>query len=123
MSNEKWSAKEAKKAGQKFRREARNIFAEYQRDLFKKLEEVRVVIRPKPRWIPRPMWLWFADIFVDLNNPNKSLIFETPSDFLTRKHREAVARGEKLPEAEEGDDDEYEESDEMTDLLPPEQRP
>ena len=89
---ENWSSKKAKKAGQAFRREARGVFEEYQESLFKKIEEVRVIIRPRPRWIHRKIWLWLGDFFVDLNNANKALVFETPPEFLTRKHTEAVAR-------------------------------
>lgn len=91
-----WSSKEAKKAGQKFRREARSIFAEYQSDLQKKLEEVRLIIKPRPKIVPRKVWLWLSGIFVDMNNPNKALVFESPSDFLTRKHYEAVAKRDKI---------------------------
>lgn len=95
----KWGAKEAAKAGQKFRREARNIFAEYEHDLKKKLEEVRIIVKKRPRWLARleratgwNIWLWFASFFVDLNASDKALIFETPGDFLARKHHEAVAK-------------------------------
>lgn len=129
MNQPKWSSKEAAKAGQKFRREARGIFAEYQKSLFKKLDEVRVIIRPRPRIIPRKVWLWFANIFVDLNNADKALVFETPADFLTRKHHEARKREGRAPAAvdetiaeEEQGEDEYEESDEINDLLPPSER-
>lgn len=112
MEQKHWGSKEAKKAGQKFRREARNIFSEYQKALFKKLEDVRILIRPKPRFIPRKVWLWFADIFVDLNSADKALVFETPSDFLTRKHHEAVAKRSTMrPVADE------EESDDIDELL------
>lgn len=111
--HEQWSSKEAKKAGQKFRREARNIFAEYQKSLADKLDEVRLVIRPRPRFFPRRVWLWLTNIFIDLSAPNKALIFESPQEFLTRKHNEAVARQTK--ERIEGA--EFEESDEVADLI------
>ena len=84
------SKKEAVVLGQKYRREARRIFAEYQQALFKKLENVRILIRPRPRYMPRKVWLWIANIFVDLNSSDKALIFETPQEFLVRKHIEAV---------------------------------
>ena len=89
---QEWSAKEAKKAGQKFRREARSIFAEYQRNLTNKLEAVRIQIRPRPKWIPHKAWLWMAEIFVDLSLADAATEFETPDNFLARKHREAVAQ-------------------------------
>lgn len=117
---EKWSAKEAAKAGQKFRREARNIFADYQRDLFKKLDEVRLIIRPRPTWMPRKVWLWFANIFVDLNSADKALVFESPSEYLTRKHHEAVqVRGGHLETVQDDTEEgaEFETSDEIGDLL------
>ena len=122
MSEErKWSAKEAAKAGQKFRREARQIFSQYQKDLTGKLDEVRLIIRPRPRLIPRKVWLWCTNLFVDLNNANKALIFESPSDYLTRKHNEAVAQAPKKDTPQEfgdtDDTDEWEESDEIGDLI------
>lgn len=122
MAQEKWSGKQAAKAGQKFRREARDIFAEYENGLKKKLEELRVIVRIKPRWIPRPVWLWFADIFVDLHSGiDQALVFETPSAYLTRKHHEAAGKQEEMQE-DRGEMDEYEESDEIADLLPIEEQ-
>ncbi len=90
MAIEKWSGKEAKKAGQKFRREAHSIFAEYQKGLMEKLEEVRVIIRPRPRWISRGIWLWLTNKFVDINNANKALVYESPQQYLARKHNDAL---------------------------------
>lgn len=117
--HERWGSKEAKKAGQKFRREARNIFAEYQKSLADKLDEIRLIIRPRPFWMPRKVWLWFADFFVDFNSAaNKALIFESPSDYLTRKHNEAVSRTVKTNGGQQEEQGaEYEESDEIEDLV------
>lgn len=139
MSQEKWSAKEAAKAGQKFRREARSIFEGYQKALFVRLEEARLIIRPRPRWMPRTIfgrnpWLWLTDFFVDTSKINTAAMVETPSDYLTRKHHEAVqiknGHMETVPEgtaAKEAaieelgdaptDEDEWEESDDINDLV------
>ncbi len=92
QATEKWSAKEAKKASQKFRREANTIFSEYRNNLMKKLDEMRIIIKPRPRWMPRKVWMWFSNIFVDLNSPNKALVVESPQDFLVRKHKESLGQ-------------------------------
>lgn len=123
MTQEKWSGKEAAKAGQMFRREARSIFAEYQKSLMQKLDEVRVIIRPRPRWVPRAAWLWLANIFVDLNNSNKALVFETPQDYIVRKHKEAVAQQSQKQAAPSGFETgfEYTGTNEMVEPLTTEQ--
>lgn len=91
-----WSAKEAAKAGQKFRREARSVFAEYQRNLMQHLEEIRLTLKPKPRWVPQKMWWWMLGIFVNTDKLNTPGEVESPNDFLARKHHEEVAHRRKI---------------------------
>lgn len=118
---ENWSAKEAKKAGQKFRREAKSIFADYQKSLVKHLNEMRLVLRPRPRYVPKPVFDWARNFFMDTSRLNSPVVMESPSDYLMRKHHEAVARQKghsAVPVVEEEEEGaEWQESDEIGDIL------
>lgn len=61
------SKKEMKKARQQFNREATNTMQSYKDHLAQKLEEVNLVLRDKPSYIPSGLWKWLTNKFVDVS--------------------------------------------------------
>lgn len=104
------------KKARDYRREARSVFAEYQKNLMERLEEMRIIIRPMPKWMNKKVWRFFVNIFLDMEKAETSPAVESPDRFLIRKHGEAVA---KLPDGHPWKKG-FEESDNIADLLEPE---
>ena len=48
------------------RKTIKKIRKVYKRELLKRMETMRLHFRPKPKWLPRPIWVWLVDVVVDL---------------------------------------------------------
>jgi len=73
-----WTAKEAKKAAQKYSRRAEEAIGGYKVELAKKLALINVAMRARPKWIPRGAWRWMANRFVDVNKLQATLLSTPP---------------------------------------------
>lgn len=61
------SPKEARKAAQKYSREARRVIGGYQQELKGKLAHLNDVLRKKPKWVPSRVWRICANWFIDIS--------------------------------------------------------
>lgn len=102
------------KKARDYRREARQVFGEYQKNLMARLEEMRIIIRPRPKFVPRFAWKFFMNIFLDMEKAQSAPVVESPQDFLVRKHGEAQAN---LPDGHPWKGQGIEESEDVADLL------
>jgi hypothetical protein len=57
---------EARKHGQAARREQRRRGKLYTEQFVKRLAIFNECLQPKPRWMPRKMWQWWASTVIDL---------------------------------------------------------
>lgn len=69
-----FSSKQAKKAAQQYRREARNVFSGYQHQLKDALGSFNKVLKKRPKYIPNWAWRIGASIFIDIKAIEKPLI-------------------------------------------------
>ena len=68
-----YSSKQAKKAAQQFRREARNVFTGYQDKLKDALGGFNKVLKKRPKYCPNWLWRAGASIFIDIKAIEKPL--------------------------------------------------
>ena len=73
-------SKENRLMGREARRAAKRMAEKYQDDLWKKLQELNNVLRPKPRYIPQ--WLWQKVVYyvVDSTKINSAIMGPLKSD-------------------------------------------
>ncbi len=65
----------AKKLAQAARREARNQVHGMAEQLKGKLGIFNDVLKPRPKYIPRKLWRWGCEIFIDVDRLQKELTF------------------------------------------------
>jgi hypothetical protein len=58
--------KEARKASQMYRREARLVFRGYSIELHKNLEVLNQLLKPRPKFVPKVVWQWLGEFFIDI---------------------------------------------------------
>ena len=56
-----------KKIAQATRRQVSEAVAEYQKGLVDKLDAIRLVFRPKPKFVPWVLWRFLTNLVVDLS--------------------------------------------------------
>ena len=59
--------KAERKIGQASRREARVAMATYQKALIEKLTVFNQVLKPRPKFVPRFVWTFLANRFIDVS--------------------------------------------------------
>lgn len=65
----------AKKLAQAARREARNQVHGVAEQLKSKLGVFNDILKPRPKWIPRRVWRFFCNIFLDIEKLEKEMMF------------------------------------------------
>jgi len=76
------SSKDAKKASQQYRREARRVLGGYQEQLKGNLDNFNKALRKRPKYCPNWLWRYGAHFFIDISVIEKP-IFKTEKNLST----------------------------------------
>lgn len=77
-----YSSKQARKASQRYSREATRVFRDYQDKLKGNLSQFNEALRKRPKYCPNWLWRWGAHFFIDISVIEKP-IFKNDEDLST----------------------------------------